>query len=192
MTSPVFVNQGFESSRGCPIVAVRGAIYAEELHRKYSSTVVMVFMRAVIQRSCQASVTVDQRLVGKIDRGLVVLLGVAAEDTPADADYLLEKIVGLRIFDDAEGKMNLALADIEGELLVVSQFTLLGDSRKGRRPSFIKAAGPELGRSLYEYFIERAKEQGGNVATGEFGANMQVALVNDGPVTILLDSQKLF
>jgi D-aminoacyl-tRNA deacylase len=152
----------------------------------------MQYMRAVIQRSRQASVTVDQRLVGSIEHGLVVLLGVAAEDTPADADYLLEKILGLRIFDDAEGKMNLGLAQVGGELLIVSQFTLLGDARKGRRPSFIKAAGPELGRSMYEYFIGRAKEQGGRVATGEFGADMQVALINDGPVTILLDSQKLF
>ena len=132
-------------------------------------------MRAVVQRSRQASVTIDRQVVGRIEHGLVVLLGVAIDDMQADADYLLEKILGLRVFEDSEGKMNLALDDVRGELLIVSQFTLLGDSRKGRRPSFIKAAAPELGRTLYEYFVGRAKEQGGKVATGEFGADMQVA-----------------
>ncbi|MEZ6093694.1 MAG: D-aminoacyl-tRNA deacylase [Pirellulaceae bacterium] len=149
-------------------------------------------MRAVVQRSGRATVTVSGNLVGEIEKGLVVLLGVAHEDTTKDADALLEKIVSLRIFDDADGKMNLSLDDVGGELLVVSQFTLFGDARKGRRPSFVQAAGPEHGKQLYEHFVAVAKGQGRGVSTGEFGADMQVALVNDGPVTILLDTTKLF
>jgi len=122
----------------------------------------------------------------------MVLLGVAADDTPEDARQLADKIVGLRVFDDAEGKMNLALADVSGSLLVVSQFTLLGDCRKGRRPSYTDAAPPELAEALYEQFVAVAKELGAPVATGKFRTHMQVTLVNDGPVTLLLDSRKSF
>ena len=149
-------------------------------------------MRAVVQRCSEASVTVDGIVVGTIDRGLVVLLGVAAGDSDAEVAYMVEKIIGLRIFDDEHGKMNLGLADVAGEMLVVSQFTLLGDTRKGRRPSFIDAADPVLGQRLYELFVTRSKEQGIQVQTGTFRADMQVSLVNDGPVTIILDSRKQF
>lgn len=150
-------------------------------------------MRAVVQRSRAASVTIAGEVVGAIDHGLVVLLGVADDDSPRDAEQLAEKVVGLRIFDDADGKMNLSVTDVQGGLLVISQFTLLGDARKGKRPSFIRAAPPELGEALYEEFIEQLRGRGvEHVATGKFGADMQVALVNDGPVTILLDSRKLF
>ena len=149
-------------------------------------------MRACIQRVSSASVTVDGQIVGQIDRGLLVLLGVAADDGPVDVQWLVEKIVGLRIFDDEAGKMNLALDDVGGALLVVSQFTLFGDCRKGRRPSYDQAAAPELAQQLYEAFIAAARSLNINVATGQFRAMMQVALVNDGPVTLLLDSRKLF
>ncbi len=149
-------------------------------------------MRACVQRVSQAQVTVDGQLVGQISRGLLVLLGVAGDDTSQDAQDLAEKILGLRVFEDAEGKMNLALADTAGELLVVSQFTLLGDCRKGRRPSFVAAAPPELAERLYEEFVAAARQRGAAVATGRFRAMMQVALVNYGPVTLLLDSRKLF
>lgn len=150
-------------------------------------------MRAVVQRSLEASVTVAGDVIGAIDFGLVILLGVADDDSPKDAEQLAEKVVGLRIFDDADGKMNLSVADVQGGLLVISQFTLLGDARKGKRPSFIRAAAPELGEALYENFIEQLRGRGvGQIATGRFGADMQVALINDGPVTILLDSRKLF
>jgi D-tyrosyl-tRNA(Tyr) deacylase len=130
--------------------------------------------------------------VGRIDRGLVVLLGVALDDRSDDARYLAEKIVELRIFPDDEGKMNQSLADIRGALLVVSQFTLYGDCRKGRRPSFIAAAPPDQGERLYLEFAEAVRSKGIEVATGRFRAHMEVSLVNDGPVTMLLDSQKLF
>lgn len=149
-------------------------------------------MRAVLQRVTRASVTVDDQVVGQIGRGLVVLLGVEQDDTEADAHTLADKTVQLRIFDDGEGKMNLALADVGGAVLVVSQFTLLGDCRKGRRPSFIQAAPPELAERLYGTFVVAVGLQGVLVATGQFRAMMQVELVNDGPVTVLLDSRKRF
>lgn len=149
-------------------------------------------MRAVIQRVSQASVTVDGEVVGAIERGLLVLLGVAQGDTEHDARTLATKIVELRIFEDDAGKMNRSLAEGEGSLLVVSQFTLLGDCRKGRRPSFIAAAAPELAEQLYQTFVAAASVQGIRVATGRFRAQMDVALVNDGPVTLLLDSRKAF
>jgi D-tyrosyl-tRNA(Tyr) deacylase len=149
-------------------------------------------MRAVLQRVTRATVTVDGQIMGQIEQGLVVLLGVEQEDTEADAQQLAEKTVQLRIFDDAEGKMNLALPDVHGAMLVVSQFTLLGDCRKGRRPSFIQAAQPEIAERLYETFVAAIRVQGISVATGKFRAMMQVELVNDGPVTIILDSRKRF
>ncbi len=136
--------------------------------------------------------TVGDAITGKIDRGLLVLLGVTHNDAEADADYLVDKIVNLRIFDDAEGKMNLSLADIGGGLLVVSQFTLYGDTRRGRRPSFIDAAPGPAAQALYEYFVERSRQAVDNVQTGAFGAMMDVELINDGPVTIMLDSEKSF
>jgi len=149
-------------------------------------------MRACVQRVSEARVSVEQEIVGEIGLGLVVLLGVAQDDTVGDARLLADKIAGLRIFGDGEGKMNLALADVEGGMLVVSQFTLLGDCRKGRRPSFVEAAPPELAESMYREFVAAVAAQGIKVATGQFRANMAVALVNDGPVTLLLDSKKLF
>ena len=146
-------------------------------------------MRAVLQRVSRAKVTVDGRITGDIDRGLLVLLGVGQNDDEEVAEKLLDKIIKLRIFDDGDGKMNLSLADIDGELLVVSQFTLYADTRKGRRPSFIDAASPRDGNRLYEYFVEQAKRLGRKVETGEFGAMMDVELVNDGPVTITIDTE---
>lgn len=151
-----------------------------------------LFMRAVIQRVSRAKVSVDDKITGEIRRGILVLLGVSDEDSEKDAVYLLEKILNLRIFEDAQDKMNLSLLDIKGELLVVSQFTLYGDARKGRRPSFIRAAAPEKANSLYEFFVGEARKQIDKAATGQFQAMMDVELVNDGPVTILLDSRKLF
>jgi D-tyrosyl-tRNA(Tyr) deacylase len=147
-------------------------------------------MKAVLQRVTRASVTVDGQIVGQIGRGLLVLLGVGQEDGESDARQLAEKTVQLRIFDDADGKMNLSLADVGGAMLVVSQFTLLGDCRKGRRPSFVHAAPPELAERLYKTFVAAVGVQGIQVATGRFRAMMQVELVNDGPVTLLLDSRK--
>lgn len=149
-------------------------------------------MRAVIQRVSRAKVTVGGETVGEIRRGILVLLGVAEDDTEKEALYLLEKTLNLRIFEDADGKMNSSLLDIKGALLVVSQFTLYGDVRRGRRPSFIRAAAPNEANRLYEYFVETARKQIGKVETGRFQAMMDVELVNDGPVTILLDSEKLF
>ena len=149
-------------------------------------------MRACVQRVSQAQVTVAGETVGRIGHGLVVLLGVAADDTAADASYLADKLVGLRIFEDADGKMNLGLSEAGGAMLVVSQFTLLGDCRKGRRPSFTDAAGPELAETLYETFVAAVSGLGVNVATGRFRQNMRVSLENDGPVTLLLDSRKRF
>lgn len=146
-------------------------------------------MRAVLQRVSRAKVTVNGRITGEIDRGLLVLLGVGKSDDEATADRLLDKIIKLRIFDDGDGKMNLSLADIDGEMLVVSQFTLYADTRKGRRPSFIDAALPQDGNRLYEYFAAKAREMIRKVETGEFGAMMDVDLVNDGPVTIVLDTE---
>jgi D-tyrosyl-tRNA(Tyr) deacylase len=149
-------------------------------------------MRAVIQRVSQASVTVEEAVVGAITLGFVVLLGVGQQDAPGDADYLAEKIANLRIFNDAEGKMNLSLSDMHGSALVISQFTLYGDARRGRRPSFIDAAPPAEANSLYQYFCERLAGYGIPVARGIFQASMSVSLVNEGPVTVLLDSKKVF
>ena len=145
-------------------------------------------MRAVLQRVTHARVVVDQEVVGQIGRGLLVLLGVAQTDTVEDARWLADKVAGLRIFNDADGKMNRALADVGGAALVVSQFTLYGDCRKGRRPSFIEAAAPDIAIPLYEAFVNAVRAQGITTATGRFGAMMQVELVNDGPVTVMVES----
>ena len=149
-------------------------------------------MRAVVQRVSRASVTVAGEIVGEIARGFLVLLGVAEGDTTDDADYLAQKIAGLRVFEDPEGKMNLALADVGGAMLVVSQFTLMGDCRKGRRPGFDRAARPEVADPLYQRFVAQVRELGLTVATGKFQAQMDVELVNDGPVTLLVDSRREF
>ena len=149
-------------------------------------------MRAVIQRVSSASVTVDNQITGQIKNGLLVLLGVGQGDTLADLDYVFQKTIGLRVFEDAARKMNLSLTDVGGQLLVVSQFTLYGDVRKGKRPGFGAAAPPEQANEMYEAFLQRAREKDLHVQTGVFQADMQVTLVNDGPVTILLDSKKTF
>lgn len=149
-------------------------------------------MRAVVQRVARARVNVGNDLAGEIGSGLLVLLGVSKNDTEADADYLADKIIGLRVFEDAGGKMNRAVQEAEGGVLVVSQFTLYGDVRHGKRPSFDAAAPPERARALYEYFVERIRAAGLRCETGRFQEMMQVELVNDGPVTILLDSSKAF
>ncbi len=149
-------------------------------------------MRAVVQRVSRAKVTIDGKITGEINRGLLVLLGVGAEDTRANADYLAGKVIGLRIFEDAGGKMNLSVADVEGAVLAVSQFTLYGDVRRGKRPSFDAAAPPQPARELYEYFVEKIRSAGLRCETGRFQEMMQVELVNEGPVTILLDSAKAF
>ena len=149
-------------------------------------------MRAVVQRVSSASVTVEGEVVGRIDGGLMVLLGVVADDTAADADLIADKLAGLRIFEDDDGKMNRSVEQVDGGLLVVSQFTLAGDARKGRRPSFAGAARPEVAEPLYEHLCRSLRDRGLTVATGRFRTHMQVALVNDGPVTILLDSYKAF
>lgn len=149
-------------------------------------------MRAVVQRVSRASVTVDGKIVGEIARGFLVLLGVAEDDTQDDVIYLANKVAGLRVFEDDAGKMNLALNDIGGALLVVSQFTLLGDCRKGRRPSFVHAAEPSKADALYGSFVAELRGQGFVVETGRFQQHMDVELVNDGPVTLLLDSRKEF
>jgi D-tyrosyl-tRNA(Tyr) deacylase len=149
-------------------------------------------MRAVVQRVSKASVTVDDKIVGKINKGLLVLLGVGEDDDEKDLQYMVDKITGLRIFQDDNDKMNLSLLDVKGELLVVSQFTLYGDVRKGKRPSFSTSAKPEIGQMYYEKFVQKTKELGIITETGEFGAHMDVNLINDGPVTILLDSKKTF
>ncbi|MBY0527805.1 MAG: D-tyrosyl-tRNA(Tyr) deacylase [Gemmataceae bacterium] len=146
-------------------------------------------MRAVVQRVSQARVVIGEEVAGTIGRGLLVLLGVTHDDTPDKARWLADKVVGLRIFADADDKMNLGVADIGGEVLIVSQFTLYGDCSKGRRPSFIGAAPPEIAIPLYEAFIDAVKAQGVKVATGRFGAMMQVELINDGPVTLIVDSK---
>lgn len=148
-------------------------------------------MKAVVQRVSRCSVTVDDRLVGSIGKGLLVLLGVADSDTEKELDYLADKIIGLRIFEDGQGKMNLSLQDVEGELLVVSQFTLFGDCKKGRRPSFTGAGKPEHANVLYERFLCRAEELGVQVQRGVFGADMKVELLNDGPVTLILDTDEI-
>ena len=149
-------------------------------------------MRAVLQKVSRAKVSVKGATVGEIGKGIVVFLGVAKRDSEKDAIYLLEKTLNIRVFEDAAGKMNFSLLDIRGELLVVSQFTLFGDTRRGRRPSFIEAAPPEKANSLYELFVGEALKQIETVQTGRFQAMMEIELINDGPVTILLDSNKLF
>ena len=149
-------------------------------------------MRAVVQRVSRAQVVVDGDIVGKIGRGLLVLLGVGHADGETDADYLADKITGLRVFEDENGKMNLDVAAVSGGILVVSQFTLYGDVRRGKRPSFDAAATPERARQLYEYFVARIRAAGLLCQTGRFQEMMEVELVNDGPVTILLDSTKTF
>ncbi len=149
-------------------------------------------MRAVVQRVAQCHVAVDEEIVGQIKNGLLVLLGVAVGDTAADAKLLADKSSGLRIFPDSAGKMNLDVRQANGSVLVISQFTLLGDVRTGKRPSFIQAAPPDLANELYEYFCDQLRSLDIFVATGRFRADMQVHLVNDGPVTILLDSRKTF
>jgi D-tyrosyl-tRNA(Tyr) deacylase len=149
-------------------------------------------MRAVVQRVTRAKVTVQEEIVGEIGQGLLVLLGMGKEDTRLDADYLVEKVLGLRIFDDADGKMNLSVLDTKGALLVVSQFTLYGNVRRGKRPSFDGAAPPEQARALYEYFVEKIRAAVPNCETGRFQEMMELELVNEGPVTIILDSAKTF
>ena len=149
-------------------------------------------MRAVVQRVTRASVMIDGQIVGEIGNGLVVLLGIARDDTKEDADYLAPRIVALRIFDDAEGRMNVSVKEVGGGLLVVSQFTLYGDVRRGLRPSWSDAAPPEVAEPLYDYFVESSRKLLGRVETGSFRKMMQVELVNDGPVTILLDSRRQF
>ena len=146
-------------------------------------------MRAVIQRVKESSVSVNNEIVGKIASGLMVLLGVAETDRAEDADYLAAKIVSLRIFEDENHKMNRSLLDIGGEMLVVSQFTLLADCRKGRRPSFVHAAGPNKANELYERFVDQVRQKCVNVATGRFRAMMDVSLINDGPVTLIVESR---
>ena len=149
-------------------------------------------MRAVVQRVIEARVAVDGEVVGSIGNGLLVLLGVAKDDAEADADYLADKVAGLRIFPDEQDKMNLSVLEVKGEVMVISQFTLYGDVRRGKRPSFTAAAPPDRAKALYEHFVERMRSFGTSVATGAFQAMMDVSLVNTGPVTILLDSRKVF
>jgi len=144
-------------------------------------------MRVVLQRVTRASVTIDGQVAGAIERGFCLLVGFTHGDTPAEGEWMAEKIVGLRVFSDAEGKMNLALADVGGALLVISQFTLYGDAAKGRRPSFIDAARPEIAIPLYEAFLQALRSKGVRVESGEFGADMLVEIHNDGPVTLVLE-----
>lgn len=147
-------------------------------------------MRVVIQRVKNASVEIDNKVNGKINTGFLVLLGIASTDTKQDMDYLVKKVVNLRVFSDENDKMNLALKDINGELLVISQFTLYGNCKDGNRPSFIEAARPDVAIPLYEYFVEECRKQISVVETGVFGADMKVSLLNDGPVTIIIESKK--
>ena len=148
-------------------------------------------MKFVIQRVTKASVTIDEKVAGSIDNGFLVLIGVAATDTKEIADKMVKKMLGLRIFEDEQGKTNLALTDVDGELLLISQFTLYADCKKGNRPSFVKAGAPDMAFKLYHYIIEQCNLMGYKVQQGEFGADMKVSLLNDGPFTILLDSQDL-
>ena len=145
-------------------------------------------MKLVVQIVKNANVSIENNIVGKINQGFVVLLGVSNEDTKENADYLVKKLLNLRVFSDNDDKMNLSIKDIEGELLIVSQFTLYANCKKGNRPSFIEAAKPEHAKPLYEYFINECRKENLNVQTGEFGADMQIELINDGPVTILLEN----
>lgn len=146
-------------------------------------------MRTVVQRVSSASVTVDGNIIGKINKGFLVLLGIKSTDTKQDVDYMVKKVINLRIFRDENDKMNLSLKDVNGELLIVSQFTLYGDASGGNRPSFIEAGKPDIAIPLYEYFISECKKQISVVQTGEFGADMKVELLNDGPVTIIMESK---
>lgn len=148
-------------------------------------------MKAVIQRVQYATVKVEQELIGQCKKGFMILLGVGMEDGPKDVEVLVNKVCKLRVLEDEEGKMNRSIVDVGGEMLVISQFTLYADCRKGNRPSFINAAPPDIAKSLYELFVEQVKEQGIAVEHGEFGADMKVELLNDGPVTIVLDSRDL-
>ena len=147
-------------------------------------------MRVVIQRVKNASVEIDNKVNGKINTGFLVLLGISSTDTKQDVDYLVKKVVNLRVFSDENDKMNLSLKDVNGELLVISQFTLYGNCREGNRPSFIEAAKPDVAIPLYEYFVEECRKQIPVVETGIFGADMKVSLLNDGPVTIIIESKK--
>lgn len=149
-------------------------------------------MRCVVQRVKRANVSVDNKIIGEINHGILLLLGVEENDEEKDLEYICDKVPNLRIFEDEDGKMNKSLLDVNGSLLVISQFTLLGDARKGRRPGFTQAAVPDKAIPMYESFIDRMKSKDIHTQCGEFGADMQVELVNDGPVTILLDSKKLF
>lgn len=148
-------------------------------------------MRAVVQRVSSASVSISGETVGKVGQGFMILLGIKEDDTPSLCSYLADKCAGLRVFSDPEGKMNLSLSEIGGEILVISQFTLYGDCRKGRRPSFITAAKPETAIPLYERFVAELRDKGIHVETGRFGADMQVSLLNDGPVTLILDTDEM-
>lgn len=148
-------------------------------------------MRFVIQRVTHASVTIEEKIEGKIDRGYLVLIGIADSDTKEIADKMIRKMLGLRIFEDENGKTNISLADVNGELLLVSQFTLYADCKKGNRPSFIRAGKPDMASEMYDYIVRRCREQVDKVETGSFGADMKVELLNDGPFTILLDSEEL-
>ena len=148
-------------------------------------------MKFVIQRVTHASVTVDRDVLGKLEKGFMVLIGIEDSDTQAVADKMISKMLGLRIFEDEEGKMNLALKDVGGGLLLISQFTLYADCKKGNRPSFVKAGKPDMAEPMYEYIIEKCREQIKNTQKGQFGADMKVELLNDGPVTIVLDSHEL-
>jgi D-tyrosyl-tRNA(Tyr) deacylase len=149
-------------------------------------------MRAVVQRVKNASVKVDEKIIGQIEHGILLLLGVEELDEAKDLEYMCDKVPNLRIFEDENGKMNKSLLDVNGSILVISQFTLLGDARKGRRPSFIAAAQPDKAIAMYSKYIDKMKEKNINTQAGEFGADMKVELINDGPVTILLDSKKVF
>lgn len=149
-------------------------------------------MRIIVQRVSNSSVSVEGETVGKIDKGIMALIGVTHEDTSKDVDYMVEKVVNLRIFEDEDGKLNKSLIDVGGDLLAVSQFTLYGDCRKGRRPGFSQAAKPDFADKLYIEFVEKARKKGVKVETGKFQTHMMVSLVNDGPVTLLLDSTKAF
>lgn len=149
-------------------------------------------MRAVVQRVTKANVKVDGKIVGKIDKGLLVFLGIGEDDDNTDLEYMVEKVLGLRIFEDDKEKMNLSLMDVGGEILIISQFTLYGDVRRGKRPSFTSSAHPKIAEDIYNQFIRRCKEKGLKTEMGIFGAHMEIGLINDGPVTILIDSKKVF